>query len=134
MSPFKEYPTRLIFLVLCGGIGLLVLSSCRSAMISPTASGEQIQLLAQPEEYPQCLFINKFRAMTLTGQENSYQQALIKIKNKVAVRDGTHLTIESSITDDLATTIIGTGYRCPLTEDGRIRSMTIKTVSQPTSP
>ncbi|MBF0278450.1 MAG: hypothetical protein HQM13_11685 [SAR324 cluster bacterium] len=100
-----------------------LLASCYQAMITLTPEGERILLFPHPEEFPQCLFVDDFRSMTLSGRENSYQQALNKIKNKVAVYQGTHLKINTSDTDELVTTITGEGYRCPLTEDGRIQEM-----------
>lgn len=108
-----------------GSLSLLLLTSCYQAVIVLTSEGERIQFFPQPEEYPQCLFIDNFRSMTLSGKDNSYQQALNKIKNKVAVYQGTHLKINTSDTDELVTTILGEGYRCPLTEEGRIQEMRI---------
>jgi len=107
------------------GIGglCLVLASCYQFATTLMPEGEIVALFPHPEEYPQCLFIDNFRAMTLSGKENSYQKALSKIKNKVAVYQGTHLKINTSDTDDLVTIILGEGYRCPLTEEGRIQEM-----------
>ena len=107
------------------GIGGLcfLLVSCYQAAITLTSEGEAVVLFPHPEEYPQCLFIDNFRSMTLSGRDNSYQQALNKIKNKVSIYQGTHLKINTSDTDELVTTIMGEGYRCPLTEDGRIQEM-----------
>ncbi len=105
-----------------GGLCLL-LASCYQVAITLTPQGKIVALFPHPEEYPQCLFIDNFRAMTLSGRENSYQQSLNKIKNKVAVYLGTHLKINTSDTDELVTIITGEGYRCPLTEDGRIQEM-----------
>lgn len=107
---------------------LLLFVSCYSAPIVLTAEGESVQLFLQPEEFPQCLFLDNYRAMTLAARENSYQQALNKIKNKVAIYQGTHLKINTSDTNELVTVILGEGYRCPLTEDGRIQEMRIKSI------
>ena len=100
-----------------------LLVSCYQATITSTPEGAAVVLFAHPEEYPQCLFIDQFRSMTLASRDNSYQQALNKIKNRVSVYQGTHLKINTSDTDELVTTIAGEGYKCPLTENGRIQEM-----------
>lgn len=104
---------------------VLALSACHQSTHRLTDLGKEVQLLARPEEYPQCIFIEDFSSLTLAGRENSYQQALIKIKNKVAAYQGTHLTILASDTDELVTRIEGDGYRCPLDEAGQIKNMII---------
>ena len=63
--------------------------------------------------------------MTLSGRENSYQQALGRIKNKVAFAGGNRLTIKTADTDNLVTVIEGDGYRCPLEENGNIKDMSV---------
>ncbi len=114
---------RSLAILWISSLSMLFLTSCYQKALVLTAEGKQVQLFHHPEEYPQCIFIDDFRAMTLTGRNNSYQQALIKIKNKVAVYQGNRLKIHTSDTDDLVTTITGEGYRCPLTPDGRIQDI-----------
>lgn len=104
---------------------IFMASACIQIPLELTEGGNAIQLLQQPEEFPQCIYIDNFHSITLASNANSYQQALIKIKNNVAVYQGTHLTIKSSDTDDLVTRIMGEGYRCPLTESGQIQDMII---------
>ena len=105
--------------------GCLALVACSFQPIVLTDEGRQVQLFYQPEEFPQCFFINDFKAMALAARGNSYQQALNKIKNKVAIYQGTHLKINTADTNELVSVIAGAGYRCPITEDGRIEEMRI---------
>ncbi|MBF0286826.1 MAG: hypothetical protein HQM14_03335 [SAR324 cluster bacterium] len=116
---------RSLAILWISSLSILFLESCLQSAFVLTAEGKQVQLFHHPEEYPQCIFIDSFRAMTLTGRDNSYQQALIKIKNRVAVYEGNRLKISTSDTDDLVTTITGEGYRCPVTPEGSIQDVSV---------
>lgn len=97
-----------------------MVSAC-TRITTITEYGNRIQVLSSPNKYPQCLYLNQVKAVRLTGGENSYLAAMEVIKEKVALLDGTHLFVLKSNTDDLHTTILAEAYKCPLTEDGRIK-------------
>lgn len=100
--------------------GIFCLVGCSFPPIQLTDEGRQVQLFFQPEEFPQCFVVGEFKAMALAARGSSYQQALKKIKNKVAIYEGNHLKINTSDTNELVTVITGIGYRCPITDDGAI--------------
>ena len=113
-----------LLLALASSIILLAfffVSSCVNKTSTPTEMGAKVSMLPHPEEFPQCIFLGDLRSVALVGVGNSYQQSLTKIKNMTAFKSGTHLDINFSETDDLATTIKGEAFRCPLTQEGLIR-------------
>lgn len=99
---------------------LLLLTACFQKTITLSEEGQTVALLEHPEEYPQCAYLDKIKVMSLVGTENSYQQALNKIYNITAQKNGTHIKIISAETDELSTTIWGEIYKCPLTPEGQI--------------
>ena len=110
----KRYFLQKIGLVM----GIFFVVACSFPPVFLSEAGQQVQLFYEPEEFPQCFFINEFEVMALAAQGNSYQQALNKIKNQIALYEGTHLKINTADTTELVTVITGAGYRCPPPEDG----------------
>lgn len=104
---------------------LFFLFACSHSDVELAEKAKMVKLLTTPEEYPQCVFLDELKAVSLTGLKSSYQKAWIKIRNAVAYRGGTHLKILLSETSKLSTTIVGEAYKCPVNIAGEIRNIPI---------
>lgn len=71
-----------------------------------------MSLFPNPENFPKCNFRKEIRVVKLTGSQNSYQQALVELKNETAEVGGTHVNIQRSETTETSTVLEGLVYQC----------------------
>ena len=104
----------------------LMIGGCSPRIVELTENGRLIQRLEDPSQFPQCRQLALIRVLHLNSPHNSYRQAYNDIRNRVANVKGTHLYIESSITNELTTEMRGVPYQCPLNETGQIKDFSVE--------
>ena len=92
---------------------LFWISACLSQSVKPDPNSHQIKFFKNPKYYSQCEFLAEIQSMGLTGHQNSYGQALIKIKNKALRLGGNYIYLHLIQTDERTTTMQGELYQCP---------------------
>ena len=86
---------------------------CTQRNITLTEQGKKIELMLYPERFPLCAPRSSLHSMVLISSRNSYRQAMNQFLNDAASSGSTHITIDTSRSDALATEIRGRGYYCP---------------------
>ncbi len=89
------------------------LSACLSQTIKPDPNSEQVKFFENPKYYTQCQFMEEMKSIGLAGSQNSYEQALIKIKNQAIQAGGNYIHLKQIKTDNLTTAMQGDLYLCP---------------------
>ena len=106
----KNIPLSRLWLLLF--IPFLFLVGCTSSNIELNEYGKGVVLLHHPEKYPGCIAIDSVNTTAVLAANNSYQQAMNKMRNTAAALGVTHLTIDQAETRTLVTTIEARGFKC----------------------
>ena len=110
-------------------VALLGLGGCTLMEVELSASGKEVKLLKNPEDYPQCRYLGALKTMSLISLGHSYQQTLYKAQNRAAMIRSTHIKLLSTEFDDMTVILKSEAYRCPLTKEGQIEANTLDKAS-----
>ena len=101
-----------IFLLLLKVCGMLLFIGCTQPYVPLTPEAENLQAIANPNKVTGCSELGDVKTVALTGELNSYRQAMNIMRNRLAEGGASHYSIHDADTRRIATFVHARGWYC----------------------
>ena len=88
------------------------LMSCTQYYVPLTPEAENLQAIANPSKVSGCNKLSEVKTVGLTGELNSYRQAMNIMRNRLAQEGASHYSIKDAETRRIATFVHAKGWNC----------------------
>ena len=88
------------------------LMSCTQQYVPLTPEAENLQAIANPSKVSGCNELIEVKTVALTGELNSYRQAMNIMRNRLAQEGASHYSIKDAETRRIATFVHAKGWYC----------------------
>ena len=89
-----------------------LLMSCTQHYVPLTPEAENLQAIANPSKVSGCNELSEVKTVALTGELNSYRQAMNIMRNRLAQEGASHYSIKDAETKRIATFVHAKGWYC----------------------
>ena len=86
--------------------------SCTQYYVPLTHNAENLQEIANPKKVSGCNELSEVKTVALTGELNSYRQAMNIMRNRLAQEGASHYSIKDAETRRIATFVHAKGWYC----------------------
>ena len=108
----KIQSMKLKFFVILIVLWTFFLIGCTQLYVPLTTEAENLQVIANPSKVSGCNELSEVKTVALTGELNSYRQAMNIMRNRLALEGASHYSIEDAETRRIATFVHAKGWYC----------------------
>ena len=107
-SRLKSFGISVILLI----AGSFILNGCTQPYFPLTPEAEKINAIPNPDKVSGCSELGEVKTVALTGELNSYRQAMNLMRNRLAEGGASHYSIVDADTRRIATFVHARGWYC----------------------